>query len=177
LFYLTDEYQDRWRGITGSMPTAMYGFQSEVPPEPVPVTLESMIMKFKEGVQEYREYWSTLLPESTVTEVNRVAQLAPAQFLFPPEVWTRVVYDFAAAYHHHLLEVPSENPTELGNSLVTSLVPLYFGRTASFVKETSQMPTYEAEGIIEKLCGEFETQKAYFTQKWFGQDKTDQGTA
>jgi len=49
---------------------------------------------------------------------------------------------------------------------VESLTPIYFGRTASFVIETKEMPTYEAEEVIERLCDEFEKLKPYLLRTW-----------
>lgn len=46
------------------------------------------------------------------------------------------------------------------------LVRIYFGRTASFVIETKEMPTYEAKEVIERLCDEFEKLKPYLVRGW-----------
>lgn len=172
LFYLTDRYQDKWSVVRGSRPTAMYGFQSEVPPEPIPVTLEPMIAKFRQGVNEYKEYWLRLLPETTVRDIIDAAQAQDKDFVFPANLWVRTVYDFAIAYQRHFRETPQQDHTELGDHLVTSLVSLFFGRTASFVKETSSMPTYKAEELIERLCDEFEAMKPNFVREWFNQEDT-----
>ena len=48
---------------------------------------------------------------------------------------------------------------------------VYFGRTASFVKETSEMPTYEAMDLIEGLAKKFEQGKNYLVKHWsFGKE-------
>ena len=55
--------------------------------------------------------------------------------------------------------------------LMLAMVPLYLGRTASFVRETYDMPTYEAEEIIERLCDVFEAEKPYLLERWFSEGK------
>ena len=166
LFYLMTQYKDNWRSITGSRPTAIYGFRSEVFPEPIQVRLESMVEKFRTGVRENKDYWYSVLPRERVEELEKVASLPLKKFSFPMSLWVKVVYDFAVAYKNNRQSVSSDRESIIGK-LVTSLVPIYFGRTASFVIETEDMPTYEAEKVIERLCDEFEKMKPYLVQRWF----------
>ena len=46
------------------------------------------------------------------------------------------------------------------------LIPLYFGRTFSFVKKTKRMSARQAEEAIEEDCMTFEMTKPYFIQRW-----------
>ncbi len=166
LFYLMTQYEDKWKNVTSSRPTAMYGFHSEASPEPVNVILESMIEKFRFGVRENKDYWSSILPKETVEELEEIASLSLEKFDFPMSLWVKVVYDFALAYKNNR-KIGSSETEGIISKLVTSLVPVYFGRTASFVLETKDMPTYEAEKVIESLCDEFEKMKPYLIQRWF----------
>ncbi len=166
LFYLMTQYEDKWKNVTSSRPTAMYGFHSEASPEPVNVILESMIEKFRFGVGENKDYWSSILPKETVEELEEIASLSLEKFDFPMSLWVKVVYDFALAYKNNR-KIRSSETEGIISKLVTSLVPVYFGRTASFVLETKDMPTYEAEKVIESLCDEFEKMKPYLIQRWF----------
>jgi len=47
-----------------------------------------------------------------------------------------------------------------------SLIPLYFGRTLSFVKRTRKMSIKQAEEAIENDCETFEMTKPYLLQRW-----------
>jgi len=47
-----------------------------------------------------------------------------------------------------------------------SLIPLYFGRTCSFVIESEPMTIQQAEELIEDQCGVFETNKPYLIKRW-----------
>ncbi|MBI5286509.1 MAG: hypothetical protein HY878_02825, partial [Deltaproteobacteria bacterium] len=47
-----------------------------------------------------------------------------------------------------------------------SLVPLYLGKTASFVMEVEDVAQEGAEGEIEKQCVEFEKRKDYLINNW-----------
>lgn len=166
LFYLMMEYEDKWKNITHSRPTAIYGFRSEVPPEPVQVKLQAMIEKFQSGFQQYKSFWSSILPSQRIKEIKEIASLPEEKFKFPMTLWTKLIYDFAVAYKKGK-QIASSKREEFINKLLVSLVPLYLGRTASFVIETENMPTYEAEEVIERLCDEFEKIKPYLLERWF----------
>jgi hypothetical protein len=61
------------------------------------------------------------------------------------------------AYRHRLLD---------RDHLLQSLVPLYLGRTASFVLEVTESTAPQVEERIETLCRVFETEKPYLAQQW-----------
>lgn len=168
LFFLMTQYKDNWKKVTGSRPTAIYGFRSEVPPEPVPVNLALMVEKFKAGVEQNRDYWYSILPEGRVKEIEKAASLPVEEFTFPMQLWVKVVYDFAVAYKKAKENVPSDEQGDVIGKLILSMVPLYFARTASFVLETKDMPTREAEDVIESVCDEFERTKPYLIERWEG---------
>lgn len=152
--------------MKASRPITMYGFCSEIFPEPVTVKSKSMIEKFRVGVKENKEYWYSLLPKERVGELEKVACLPGEKFKFPMGLWVKVIYDFAVAYKN-IGKITSPDMKYKRQKLVSSLVPLYFGRTASFVKETKYMSSSEAEKVVEKLCGEFERRKPYLVERWF----------
>lgn len=68
-----------------------------------------------------------------------------------------MVYDFAVAYHRRVL-VPDQ--------LLGSLVPLYLGRTASFVIEAADADAAEVETRISALADEYLRQKNYLMEHW-----------
>jgi hypothetical protein len=70
-----------------------------------------------------------------------------------------VIYDFAVAYRDAITD---------RDLLMDSLIPLYFGRTLSFVKKTEKMTFQQAEEAIEDDCMIFERTKPYLTQRWKG---------
>jgi len=161
LFYLMCDYEEHWKRVIHAKPTAIYGFRSETPPEPVSVNLNSLIEKFKKGVEGNKEYWLTFLPLQRVKELEEISFTSLTKFNFPPELWVKIIYDFAVAYHQ--IRLSSRNELD---KLVNSLIPIYFGRTASFIIETEDIPTYEAEDKIEHLCDKFEELKPYLIERW-----------
>jgi len=175
LFFLMTQYEDKWRSVEWSRPTAIYGFRSEVHPEPVHVRVRPLIEKFRIGVRENKDCWYSVLPRERVEELENIAALSLQDFKFPVETWVKVVYDFAVAYKNGRVAA-SSNTEGIVSRLISSLVPVYFGRTASFVKETKHIPTFEAEHVTEHLCAKFEEMKPYLIQRWFngGGEKTNE---
>jgi len=72
----------------------------------------------------------------------------------------KAVYDFAVAYERRVL--PAEQ-------LLGSMVPLYLGRTASFVRRTADSGPAEVEAIVKGLADEYLGQKGYLLRAWGGQ--------
>jgi hypothetical protein len=86
-----------------------------------------------------------------------MARAEASGFRFPKEMWVRMVYDYILAYHHRKLQ-PEQ--------LLKTLIPLYYGRTASFFLETAEMNDEEAEAVVEDVCAEYERQKSYLVSNW-----------
>ncbi|PIU16894.1 MAG: glycosyl transferase family 2, partial [Gallionellales bacterium CG08_land_8_20_14_0_20_59_87] len=68
-----------------------------------------------------------------------------------------IIYDYAIAFHQKRL--PAEH-------LLKSLLPLYIGKTVSFVLQVGPMEAHEAETEIDKLCLEFEHGKDFLCTCW-----------
>jgi len=156
-FALMETYHDVWKPVRGSEPVTAFGFEYTVGLEQVTVNTGRMLNVFREGLNNLRELWTDVLGAGDFRELERTGALADREFRFPPALWTRVIYDYAIAYHKK--KMPAEH-------LIKSLTPLYLGKTASFILEAEQMSQHEAEAEIEKLCREFENNKEYLITSW-----------
>jgi hypothetical protein len=156
-FGLMETYQNVWKTSQGSDPIPTFGFQYEVGLEQVTVDVGRMIRIFREGAQNLQEIWIDIVGNGDFGQIESLSALSDGEFRFPLNLWTRVVYDYALAYHKRKL--PAEH-------LLKSLTPLYLGKTASFVMEVRDMNQGEAEAEIEKLCLEFEAGKEYLINNW-----------
>ncbi|MCK4273060.1 glycosyl transferase family 2 [bacterium] len=167
LFRLMGQYQSKWSAVKKSRPIALYGFKSDLSPLDVKVSVGRLLEQFQRGVEEKAEYWSTILTRQRLKQLLKLNQYSKDRFHFPNELWVKTIYDFAIAYHRQ------ESSKEGGMSeLMESLVPLYYGRTASFIMETWAIPTYESEDFIEGLAREFEKHKPYLVKNWdFGKEE------
>jgi glucosylglycerate synthase len=156
-FGLMETYPEVWKKAHGSEPVRTYGFQYAVGLEQVNVNVERMLMIFRDGLRNLREIWIAVLGQGDFGEVESLGGAVTDAFRFPGGLWSRIIYDYALAYHRKKL--PSEH-------LIKSLTPLYLGRTASFVLEMRDADQNDAEAEIERLCEEFEKNKDYLLNNW-----------
>src|SRR5574341_288001 len=156
-FGLMETYAGVWKQVRGSEPVPAYGFRYTVGLEHVKVDIGRMLMIFRAGLRDLRELWREVLGAGDLGEVEMQAGRPDSEFRFPLRLWTRIVYDYALAYHRR--KFPQEH-------LLKSLTPLYLGKTASFVMEAADLGQDEAEGEIEKLCLEFEQNKDHLVNNW-----------
>lgn len=156
-FELMETYHDVWTPIHGSEPVPAFGFEYTVGLEQINVNTARMLNIFREGLRNLGEIWRDILGSGDFGEVERLGALSDDEFHFPTGLWTRVVYDYALAFHRKTLPV---------EHLIKSMTPLYVGKTASFILQAKDMGQQEAEAEIEKLCLEFENNKDYLTSNW-----------
>ena len=86
-----------------------------------------------------------------------VADISPHEFDADADLWARVLYDMAIGYRDGVCDP---------DLMMESLIPLYFGRTFSFVKRTKRMSARQAEEAIEEDCMTFEMTKPYLVSRW-----------
>jgi len=158
LFGMMNRYEERWKAVGGSQPTAMYGQPIEVEPEPVPVTLSAMIDELRAGMKEHEALWQGVLTAENLAAVKEIAALSDQDYRFPADRWARVVFDFAVAYNKSGLE-PAE--------VIGAMTPLYYGRTAGLVKQSQEMSTTQFEQrVIQTQAHTFEKLKPYLIERW-----------
>lgn len=157
LFNLTEKYFEKWKDIKASVDVPTFGFRFHVGLESVKVNVERMLDIFNTGIRDLESIWTEILGPGDFGEIKKLGGISGREFRFSPGLWSRIVYDYAKAYHRKAMS--SEH-------LIKSLVPLYLGKTASFVMEVEEIDQEGAESEIEKLCLEFEERKDYLANNW-----------
>jgi glycosyltransferase involved in cell wall biosynthesis len=157
LFALTRRYESEWIHVLGSRPTAIFGFETEVSPRPVPVDVENLKRSFREAVPSYRAEWQDILEPGNYYKLMEVCEEQDRYFELPFEVWVKSIYDFAVAY-----------PAYEGNpeTILAALLPIYYAAVASFVVKTKEMDNRRVEELINRQCETFENLKPYLIQRW-----------
>lgn len=154
---LMEEHHQIWAKSNGSSSVPLFGFQYEVGVEPVHVDLDRMVRSFRQGLVDLEPIWAQMLSRETMATLRLLKEGSLDAFRLREDLWARLVFDVAAAYHKR--ELPREH-------LLKAFTPLYLGRTASFVLETQGLTSAEAEGRIESLCQAFEKHKPYLQARW-----------
>src|SRR6266852_2095888 len=157
LFSCIESQQVVWMERTGSEPVPTIGSDHDLTSEPVRVNRKRMLEMFRSGVSGLTTILETILEPGTHAEIRRIAALDDRRVTFAAEIWVRTLYEFAAAYHHSVLN---------RDHLIQALVPLYRGRIYSFLLEHHDSSPEEIEADTESLCLEFEHQRPYLLEKW-----------
>jgi glycosyltransferase involved in cell wall biosynthesis len=129
VFDLMATYERRWLAVEGAEPVPLFGFPHGVGLDPVPVNVDRMLRVFRQGNRDLADVWRAALRPEARAAVAALAADPGGTFRFPDDLWVDVVHDFALAYRHRV--IPADQ-------LLASLVPLYLGRTASFVLATAE---------------------------------------
>jgi len=158
LFGMMAKYETRWKQVTGSQSTPIYGEPKEVEPEPVPVTLSAMIERLRAGREEWGEVWDKVLSAESRATLEAILAQPDDAYRFTAEQWAPIVFDFAVAYNKSRLDK---------DAVIDSMTPLYYGRTAGLVVESQDMDnaTFE-EQVIQRQARVFEELKPYLIERW-----------
>ncbi|OQX66186.1 MAG: glycosyl transferase [Desulfococcus sp. 4484_242] len=159
IFALMEPFESFWMKVKYSRPTAIFGFglgEVEMPPK-VTVDTDNLLHQFHNGFEQFSHIWEQILTPDVYRKLKEIGGLKEKEFNFPTDLWARVLFDTAVSYGRTVIE-PEE--------MMDSLIPLYFGRTLSFVKRTRKMSIKQAEEAIETDCETFEMTKPYLIQQW-----------
>ena len=146
-----------WSAVTHSQSLPTTGADHEVILEPLRVNRKRLREMFSSGVAELESVFQSILSLSTLAELKRIAALGEEEFHYPPELWVRTVYEFAASYRKSVIS---------RDHIIQALAPLFRGRAFTFLVENRNASEDEVENYIEGLCLEFERLKPYLLQLW-----------
>jgi hypothetical protein len=157
LFSSLDSNFPVWSTITGSEPVPTLGTQTEAEPKFVRVNRKRMLEMFATGIAQLEPVLRAILSNLTLAELQRIAALGINEFNYSPELWTKTVFEFAASYHKSIIN---------RDHILQALVPLYRGRSLTFLLENRNGSSEHVETGEESLCSEFERLKPYLLEIW-----------
>jgi hypothetical protein len=151
-----------WQKVRGSEAIPLFGPGPEIETGPTDLNRKPMIDSFRQGCHNLMEIWGPVLPPATLLELRRVERRSDGEVRFSDELWARIVYDFALAYHLRIMA---------RDHLLQALTPLYLGWAASFTGEMYDASAMEVEDRLERLGLQFEAQKRYLISRWRWPDR------
>ena len=98
-----------------------------------------------------------IFSKSCFDQIQKTAKMDSKEFHFPTETWINIQYELAATFHAWSVN---------RNKLLDLVTPLYFARVASFVRQSWEMSSQEAEDLVEEQAAKFEEQKDYLIDVW-----------
>jgi len=163
LFSLMERHETYWKGVRGSEPLETFGYEGAPEPEPVKVNLEGLVELFKTGYQQFSPLWKDILSRECFEAITKSAEMDARTFRLPTDMWVKILYELAATFHAWQV-----NRTKL----LDLMTPLYFARVASFVRQSWDMSSQEAEELVEEQAMKFEEQKDYLIKVWGGRSSS-----
>ena len=157
LCYLMERFEVHWKGVQGSEPVETFGQEGYVEPEPVNVDIEGMIEHFKIGFQQFSSLWKDIFSKACFDEIENAVEMDSNQFHFPTDAWVQILYELTATFHSWSVN---------RYKLIDLMTPLYYARVASFVRQSWDMSSQEAEDLVEDQALKFEEHKDYLIKVW-----------
>jgi hypothetical protein len=153
LFSLMQRYENSWRAVKVYYESPIYGEVAAGVPESVEVDLGNMILKCYEGIKEQEGFIGEILGSEIS---HKLFLLGKANAMIDDDLWVRIIYRIASRYRN----------VALRKRLIELLVPLYFGRVASFVSRTGEMTQEDAEKETDRLLEKFVNAKDELISIW-----------
>jgi len=160
LFELMKNYEYRWRDVIGSIQGFIMGDFKFVEAERLKANYNDLLQKFYIDLDKYRNIWRNILDENIYKEFKEVLNSnSPDDIVLSIELWTKIVYEFACAYNFS----NDNNDKEI---IIDSMLPFYYLRTASFIREAQLFSDEIADIVVEGNAGVFERLKWYLINRW-----------
>ncbi len=160
VFTLMETYERVWRSCDRSEDVPLLGFPFAVGLEPIAVDRERMINLFRSGAANLKEIWAKSADAADLAELEKLALAPPDRFRMDIELWVRMVYGLACAFHARVID---------RDHLVRSSLALYMGWVASFVDRVATSTASEVDAAVEEVCLAFEARKDYLRHRWSGE--------
>ena len=156
-FRLMERYRAVWPEVRGSAPVAHAGDTPVLHADVGEAHADRMVHAFRLGLKDLLPLWEQIMPEGTLARLYPMGLLAPDEFRFPPDLWARVVCDFAVAHHERRLA---------RDHLLRALTPLYLARVAAFLLEVQAEPPARLAAVLDRIGGAFESEKEQLAARW-----------
>lgn len=157
IFRMLSIYRRRWPTLTCCEEAPFWGEKTLVEPQPISDTTSSVLEAVRKGVKRHKQAWRAILDADTFQTVEGIISGPPGAMELRPELWSKIVLDFAVVYNK------GEGDPD---KVVLSLLPLYYTRMVGFMAETRGRPYHEAEEIVQHLAEVFEAHKPYLLERW-----------
>lgn len=147
-----------WQTIPPIRPTLTFAGLPTLVAEPVPIPdVTPLVDALVVGWTEHRALWQRILTPTNLATIEALAAQPPGHFTFPPDLWARMVYDFAVVYNKG-----ERDP----DRVVGALLPLYQGRLASLWQDVAGLMPVGREGTVAAQAVEFEAARDYLLARW-----------
>jgi glycosyltransferase involved in cell wall biosynthesis len=155
-FELMEDFEDSWKKIEGSQEVDILGEEIGLEPEEFDIDLYSLAESFKSGWINFHSLWNDILNPNSFALLKTIIREKDYSLLNHGN-WAKIVYDFAAVFHHRMRHHAK---------LIDTLLPLYNLRVASLYESSVKMRNDDFETLVEEAALTFERNKSYLLERW-----------
>ncbi len=158
LFRMLDIYRRRWTETRPLRTVPVCGEPPVVDQQKLAgaITIDMLNDAFHSGARRYRRLWRSTLVPSSFEEINALVDKPRGGTHLGPDLWTRIVFDFAVVYNK------GENDPD---KVAAALLPLYYARIATILRETGGKLD-AVEKVVQAQAQSFTNQKQFLIQRW-----------
>lgn len=151
MFDLAEYYEDYWKSYPPRVRTKNYRECFSQNPIPVRLDIENMEKSFQTKFNSSKKVIKQFLPKSIINDIEKIITKKEK---FDSELWTEVVYNYAASW---------KNARKVRKKylLLDTLNNLWIGRFVSYAREVENMDVNQAEKVIQKQAEIFEEKIDY----------------
>lgn len=158
LFRCMENQESYWLGRTEApQATPVFGFEYSSGLEPRRLNRKKMLQMFQNGVNQLLPILESILSTETLGEIRGLSLHDEKHFRFPDELWVKTIYEFAASYHHSVIN---------REHLLQALTPIYRGRIYSVLLQEQRADAEQIEKRLEDLCQVYEKLRPQLVEKW-----------
>lgn len=156
-FECLEAHADRWRGREGVEPVPALGEPRHAAGPPLAVDTAPLVERFRLGVRELVPLLGEILSPGTRSALEAVAASGDGAPDLGDALWAATVMEFAAAHHRRVMNA---------EHLTQALVPLYLGRTASFLAELARDGEFDLGARLAALDDAFAAARPRLVERW-----------
>lgn len=160
MFRLMTIYRRAWPAVAQIQSVPLYGEMELAEPEEVPPALDSIWEAFNKGLSRFWDLWPTILaPDNWDGVRQNLSQTGERSYRLdlPPELWTKIAYDFAVVYNK------GEGDPD---KVVTALLPFYYARKANLIEQAAAWDYETYDQHIHEQADLFTQRKPYLIERW-----------
>ncbi|HET7213545.1 MAG TPA: glycosyltransferase [Terriglobia bacterium] len=158
LFRCMEAQESYWVSRNGPpQPVPIFGFEFSSGLEPRRINRKKMLAMFNNGVSQLTPVLESILSAETLAAIQGISQQDEKHFRFPDELWVKTIYEFAASYHHSVIN---------REHLLQALTPIYRGRIYSVLLEYQRADAEQIEQRLEALGQEYENLRPQLVEEW-----------
>ena len=156
-FFLITRHIDFWKDIKHLRNCPLFGMRHLKAPQELNINAEIILTQALEGFEQTKDDFKDNLSSKVYKEIKHIFESKKKEDMnnLNAELWCKVVYDMIAAF----------SKIEENASIIESLKSLYFGRVVSFMDQTRDMSSEEAEEFIIEQAQVFFDNRKYLLDK------------